>query len=282
MKCINRQDAGKVAFVTGGGSGIGRATAQLLAARGICIMVADIDPESAAATAESIKASGGEASHHACDVQSSEQVQAAIQKTIDLYGRLDIAHNNAGYEGSMEPAADCDEVEFDRIVGVNLKGTWVCMKHEIDRMIPRGGGVIINTASIAAQINMPGFVIYGAAKAAVVQLTRATAAEYAPRGLRVNCICPGFVDTPMLHRTKTASLETKTTVEAAMLGGYVASPEEIATAVVWLCEETSSFVNGQSIVIDGGLQAQGPFAQTMPSYDTLRTILRQLRKKAAA
>jgi len=189
---------GKVSLVTGGGSGIGRATAIRLAKEGATVVVADCVPEGGERTVKTIKEAGGEASFIAADVSIAKQVEKMVAHTVERYGRLDGAFNNAGIEAQAANTADFPEEDFDRIIAINLKGVWLCMKYEIAQMLKQGGGSIVNTASIGGLVGIEGLSAYNASKAGVVQLTRTAALEFATRNIRINCVCPGVIRTPML------------------------------------------------------------------------------------
>jgi NAD(P)-dependent dehydrogenase (short-subunit alcohol dehydrogenase family) len=238
---------GKVALVTGGGSGIGKATAMAFAREGAKVAIADYVPEGGERTAKEIVAAGGEAIFIHADVAVGNQVEAMVNKIVQTWGRLDCAHNNAGIEGRMANVAECTEENFDRVIAINLKGVWLCMKHEIPQMLKHGGGTIVNTASVAGLVGFRGLVAYNASL------------EYAQQGIRVNAVCPGVIRTPMVARMLDAStLETYTEkdLEAAEPVGRMGKPEEIAEAVVWLCSDASSFVTGLPMAVDGGWIAQ--------------------------
>jgi NAD(P)-dependent dehydrogenase (short-subunit alcohol dehydrogenase family) len=243
---------GKVALVTGGGSGIGRATSIRLAREGAKVMIADYVPAGAEQTVKMIKEAGGEASCTAADVAVTSEVEAMIKKTLDTYGRLDCAYNNAGIEGAMGDTVACTEENFDRVVAIDLKAVWLCMKYEIPQMLKQGGGSIVNTASIAGLVGFNGIPAYVAAKHGVVGLTRTAALEYAQKNIRVNCVCPGVIRTPMVERAIDKGGFTEAEVIAGEPVGRLGKPEEIAEGVLWLLSDASSFVTGHPLTIDGG------------------------------
>jgi NAD(P)-dependent dehydrogenase (short-subunit alcohol dehydrogenase family) len=243
---------GKVALVTGGGSGIGRATSIRLAREGAKVMIADYVPAGAEQTVKMIKEAGGEASCTAADVAVTSEVEAMIKKTLDTYGRLDCAYNNAGIEGAMGDTITCTEENFDRVVAIDLKAVWLCMKYEIPQMLKQGGGSIVNTASIAGLVGFNGIPAYVAAKHGVVGLTRTAALEYAQKNIRVNCVCPGVISTPMVERAIDKGGFTEAEVIAGEPVGRLGKPEEIAEGVLWLLSDASSFVTGHPLTIDGG------------------------------
>jgi NAD(P)-dependent dehydrogenase (short-subunit alcohol dehydrogenase family) len=227
---------GKVTLVTGGGSGIGRATALRLAKEGAKIMIADYVPEGAEKTVKMIKEAGGEASCVAADVQFAEQVEAIVAQTVKTYGRLDCAFNNAGIEGKFSDTILCTEENFDRTIAIDLKSVWLCLKYEIPEMLKHGGGSIVNTASIAGLVGFNGIPAYVAAKHGVVGLTRTAALEFAQKNIRVNCVCPGVIRTPMVERAIDGGGFTEAEVTAAEPIGRLGKPEEIAKDVLWLRE----------------------------------------------
>jgi NAD(P)-dependent dehydrogenase (short-subunit alcohol dehydrogenase family) len=243
---------GKVALVTGGGSGIGRATSVLLAQQGAKIMIADYVPEGAEKTVKMIKEAGGEASCIAADVSITKQVEMIINKTVETYGRIDCAHNNAGIEGKFSDTIQCTEENWDRVIAIDLKAVWLCMKYEIPQMLKQGGGAIVNTASIAGLLGFNGIPAYVAAKHGVVGLTRTAALEYAQKNIRVNCVCPGVIRTPMVERALDSGGLTEGDVIMAEPIGRMGKPEEIAAGVLWLLSDASSFVTGHPLTIDGG------------------------------
>jgi NAD(P)-dependent dehydrogenase (short-subunit alcohol dehydrogenase family) len=246
----------KVILVTGGGSGIGRATSLLLAKEGAKVMIADYVPESAERTVKAVKESGGEASCIAADVSVPQQVEALINQTVATYGRLDGAFNNAGIEGRMTDTADYPEDVFDRIIAINLKGVWLCMKYEIPQMLKNGGGSIVNTASGAGLVGVPMLSAYNASKHGVVGLTKTAALEFAQKSIRVNCVCPGLINTPMVARMIDSGGLNEQEFVAAEPVRRMGQPREIGEGVVWLLSDAASFVTGHSMSIDGGFVAQ--------------------------
>lgn len=250
---------GKVALVTGGGSGIGRETALAFGRTGSKVVVADRDEASGEQTARLIADTGGEAAFVACDVSKASDVEAMIKRCVDVYGRLDCAHNNAGISGSggavRGPTAEYSEESWDALMSINLKGVWLCMKYELQQMLAQGGGAIVNTASIAGLVGIAGNIGYVASKHGVVGITKAAALEYAPRGIRVNAVCPGYIDTPLIEAL-TNDAATKAVIESRHPQGRLGQPAEIADAVLWLCSDAASFVNGHMLTVDGGYVAQ--------------------------
>lgn len=248
--------AGKVALVTGAASGIGRASAQALAQEGARVVVADVDEAGGTETVTSIRQAGGDALFVRTDVSQAAEVERMVQQTQNTYGRLDYAHNNAGIApGYGSRTAELAEEDWNVILAVNLKGVWLCMKHEIPRMLQQGGGAIVNTASVVGLVGMEGSCAYVASKHGVVGLTRAAALEYARSGIRVNAVCPGAIMTPLLQRGF-----PDPTAMAHMIAmepvGRIGEPEEVAGAVVWLCSDAASFVTGHAMTVDGGLTAR--------------------------
>jgi NAD(P)-dependent dehydrogenase (short-subunit alcohol dehydrogenase family) len=246
-----------VVLVTGGGSGIGRATAQLIAKQGAKVMIADYVPEGAERTVKMIKDAGGEASCLAADVSVTKQVEAMVTKTVETYGRLDCAFNNAGIEGKMgTDTVTASEENFDRTIAINLKGVWLCMKYEIVQMLKQGGGAIVNTASGAGLVAVEMLSAYNASKHGVVGLTKTAALEFAQKNIRVNCVCPGLINTPMVARMIDSGGMNEQDFVAAEPVGRMGKPEEIGEGVVWLLSDGSSFVTGHSMSIDGGWVAR--------------------------
>jgi len=247
---------GKVALVTGGASGIGRATALTFASEGAKLIIADTNADGGQQTVHLITEQGGEATFVRTDVSNAVEVQALISTAVETYGRLDCAHNNAGISGGGRAlTADYAEDMWHQVLAVNLTGVWLCMKYEIPQMLQQGGGVIVNTASVAGLIGARGLAAYVASKHGVVGLTKTAALEYAAQGIRVNCVCPGVIHTPMTARGLSRP-ELRARIIASEPMGRVGTPEEIAAAVVWLCSDAASFVTGHTMTIDGGLVAQ--------------------------
>jgi NAD(P)-dependent dehydrogenase (short-subunit alcohol dehydrogenase family) len=248
---------GKVVLVTGGGSGIGRATALKLAQEGAKVMIADYVPEGGERTVKMITDIGGSANFVAADVSVPQQVAAMVAKTIETHGRLDCAFNNAGIEGRiMMSTVECSEENFDRTIAINLKGVWLCMKYEIPQMLKQGGGSIVNTASVAGLVGFEGGPAYNASKHGVVGLTRTAALEYAAKNIRVNCVCPGVIRTPMVERVLDSGGISEQAFIAGEPVGRMGKPEEIAQGVVWLLSDAASFVTGHPMAIDGGWVAR--------------------------
>src|SRR3982751_2671035 len=248
---------GKVAFVTGGGSGIGRAAALAFARAGASVAVVDIGEQANQETARLIEQEGSRALAVRCDVTKADDVKAAVEKTRETFGRLDFAFNNAGLEPKKPaPTADYDEEEWNRIIDIDLRGVFLCMKHEIPLILKSGGGAIVNTSSGAGVIGIKGSPAYTAAKHGVIGLTRAAALDYAAQNIRVNAVCPGYIDTPMMSRFTGGTPAGRAKVIAEEPVGRMGKPEEIAAAVVWLCSDTAAFVIGHAMVIDGGQTVQ--------------------------
>jgi NAD(P)-dependent dehydrogenase (short-subunit alcohol dehydrogenase family) len=248
--------AGKVAFITGASSGIGRATALAFAREGARVACADTDVERGRETAHLIEGRGGQARFVRCDVSSDRDVRAAIGATIEAFGRVDCAFNNAGVEGEQASTADCTEQNWDRVIAIDLKGIWLCMKHEIPRMLEQSGGAIVNCASIAGLVGFVGIPAYVAAKHGIVGLTRTAALELAKSNIRVNAVCPGVIQTPMIERFAHGEAQIRRQLVAGEPVGRFGTPEEVAETVLWLCSDAASFVTGQPIAVDGGWIAQ--------------------------
>ena len=247
---------GKVALVTGGGRGIGQAAALAFAREGASVVVADQNTEWGENTARLVCDGGGKAVSIDTDVSQAVQVEALISRTVESYGRLDCALNNAAIGGMKLAIDEHTEDDFDRTMAVNVKGVWLCMKYQIPQMLKQGGGVIVNMASAAGLIGARTISVYSASKHAVIGLTRSAALEYASKGVRINCVCPGATRTPINieYWEKFPKNEQEVVDEHPI--GRLAEPEEIAEAVLWLCTEQSSFVHGAAMSVDGGLTVQ--------------------------
>ncbi len=244
----------KVAIVTGGSFGIGRATAVAFAVEGAKVVVADCIEDNE--TMDMIAAAGGSAIFVKCDVSSDADVQALVAQTVAKYGRLDYAFNNAGIEGAGGTTQMCTEENWDRTIGVNLKGVWLCMKYQIPEMLKVGGGAIVNCASIAGLVGFPNLPAYVASKHGVLGLTKTAALEYSKLKIRVNAVCPGVIKTPMIDRFTGKNKEAEKQFENMEPVGRMGLPEEVASAVLWLCSDGASFVTGDSLAVDGGWCAQ--------------------------
>ena len=244
---------GKIAVITGGGSGIGQATALLLAQEGARVVIADLDFGAAQNTAQQIKAGGREALAFETDVTRADQLEALVQKTVAEFGALDIMHNNAGISGGRRFVADTSEDYWEKVIRVNLTGVFLGSKYAVRQMLKQGSGVIINTASTFGLVGLPGNAAYSAAKGGVIQLTRSMALEYAPNNIRVNCICAGWIATPF-NQDMDEKL-VRWSLRETPLGRW-GKPEEIARAVLYLASEDSSFLTGTILAIDGGWTAK--------------------------
>jgi NAD(P)-dependent dehydrogenase (short-subunit alcohol dehydrogenase family) len=242
----------KVAFVTGAANGIGRAAALAFAREGANVTVADVSEQGNLETARMVEEFGVRALAVGCDVTRAEDIEAALERTIEELGRLDFAFNNAGVEQPIMPAADLSEEAWDRIIGIDLRGVFLCMKYEIPLMLKQGGGVIVNTSSGAGVKGIAGQAAYCAAKFGVVGLTKAAALDYAKSNIRVNAVCPGIIETPMMNRFSGGTPEGRARVIAQEPVGRMGTPDEIGAAVIWLCSDAAAFVVGHAMVVDGG------------------------------
>jgi len=248
---MDKKFKGKVAVITGAGSGIGRASAMAFAKQGAMVMVSDINEEGGEQTVKLIKSFDGLAQFFKCDVSDSDQVKDLMNEVIKVFGRLDYAVNNAGI--SMRPGltADIDEEEWDKVININLKSVWLCMKYEIPRMLEHGGGAIINMSSLAGIRGRGNTAAYAASKHGIIGITKTAALEYAKNGIRINAVCPGLTESGMTSGlSQYKELEEKLIQKIPM--GHMGLSENIADAVIWLCHETASFMTGQVIVVDGG------------------------------
>ena len=248
----NDEFAGKVAFITGAGSGIGRATALAFADRGAAVSIADVSAEASRDVADEIVRTGGQALGLTCDVTVSSDVQTALRQTTEAFGRLDFAFNNAGIEQPPTPLADITEDQWQRVLDIDLRGVFLCMKYEIPLILAAGGGAIINTSSGAGVKGFSGGGAYGAAKHGVIGLTRCAALDYAAANVRINAICPGIIETPMMDRFSGGTPEGRERVIGQEPVGRMGRPEEIASAVMWLCSDNAAFTVGHALVVDGG------------------------------
>ncbi|MBX3531944.1 MAG: SDR family oxidoreductase [Rhizobiaceae bacterium] len=250
----------KVALVTGAGAGIGRATAIKFAAEGARVIVSDIDSKGGEETADMIGAAGGEAKFVKTDVSRAADVEALVAGIAATYGRLDCACNNAGIEGRVATLIEQNEADFDRVLGVNARGVFLCMKAEIPLMLKGGGGAIVNLASVAGLIGFPGLSPYVASKHAVNGLTKNAALEYGKQGIRVNSVCPGGIDTRMLdslaEQASGGAMTTAQMMDPLHPIGRIGTAEEVAELIVWLCSPRAGFVTGANVPVDGGYVAQ--------------------------
>ena len=247
--------SGRVALVTGGAAGIGRATAQAFAAEGLQVVVSDLDAVGGEGTVELIRAAGGEALFVRCNVTDENDVQNLLAQAVSAYGRVDYAFNNAGIEIEKGKLADGSIDEFDAIMGVNVKGVWLCMKYQLPLMLAQGGGAIVNTASVAGLGAAPKMSIYAASKHAVIGLTKSAAIEYAKKKIRVNAVCPAVIDTDMFRRAYEADPKKADFAAAMHPVGRIGKVEEIASAVLYLCSDGAAFTTGHSLAVDGGVTA---------------------------
>ena len=247
---------GKVALITGAGSGIGRASALAFVREGAKVAVADIVVEGGEETVRMVKEAGGEAFFIKVDVANAAEVEAMVNAVVDTYGRIDCAYNNAGIEGRLASTDEYPEDVFDKVIDINLTGVWLCMKYELPHMLKQGSGAIVNTASGAGLIGVAGMSAYVASKHGVVGLTKTAALEYAKSGIRVNSVCPGLIQTPMVERITADQPQLGEALVAAEPVGRTGKPEEIAESVVWLSSDAASFVTGHAMSVDGGFVAQ--------------------------
>ena len=253
---MHRKLEGKVALVTGGGGGIGSATAQAYAREGARVAVVDVHHDAAQKVADAIVAAGGEAIALQTDVRSAEAVQAMVERIVADFGQLDIAFNNAGIDVEHEPLALASEETFDQLMSVNVKGVWLCMKYEITQMLQQGrGGAIVNTSSIGGLVGAARQPIYGATKHAVLGLTKAAAVEYGRQGIRVNAVCPGVIRTQMTQRAIERDPRREKHIQRIHPIGRIGEAEDIASAVVFLSSDDAAFIIGHSMAVDGGFTA---------------------------
>jgi NAD(P)-dependent dehydrogenase (short-subunit alcohol dehydrogenase family) len=247
---------GKVALVTGGSGGIGRATALAFAGAGAKVVVADLNVEGGEETMQQVKGMGSESIFLETDVTNAMEVQAMVGAAVAAFGRLDCAFNNAGVGGTLTRTAERSEEEWDLTLTVNLKAVWLCMKYEMIQMVEQGGGVIVNTASAAGLIGWANASAYAASKHGVIGLTKSAAIEYARKNIRINAVCPGFTDTSMMGGWESARPGIGESIVTTNPMKRLGKPEEVASAVVWLCSDSASFITGHSLSVDGGVVVQ--------------------------
>lgn len=246
---------GKVALVTGGNVGLGRAAALAFAREGAKVVIGNRDVDGGNAAVEEIRGAGGEATFLRTDVSRAEDVAAFVEHAVATYGGVDVAFNNAGIEGDVGPTTELTEENLDRVLAINVRGVWLCMKHQIPRMLERGGGSIVNNSSVAGLIGLPGAGHYVASKHAVVGLTKSAALEFGAQGIRVNAVNPAVIETAMADRLGKAMGRSQEEMNAMHPIGRTGQPHEVASAVLWLCSDEASFVTGISLPVDGGFTA---------------------------
>lgn len=256
MQNIKYEFKNMTALVTGAASGIGRETALEFARNGADVVLADTQEVAGAQVARQIEELGRRALFVRCDVSKDSEVKELHRRAIETFGRIDFAFNNAGIEGKQAVTPECSEENWNRVIDINLKGVWLCMKYQIPQMLKQGKGSIVNCSSIAGQIGFPGIPAYVASKHGVMGLTKTAALEYAKANIRVNVVCPGVIQTPMIDRFTHGEAQVQQALVAGEPVGRVGRPEEIASAVLWLCSDGASFVTGESLTVDGGWVAQ--------------------------
>ena len=249
---MNLSFENKVALVTGASSGMGLATTKAFAEAGAAVVLTDVQEQAIRAAAEELVASGHKALAIRCNVAAEAEVAAMVEQTVATFGRLDAAYNNAGVMVPAVETADASSDDFDRVDAVNLRGVWNCMKYELRQMREQGSGAIVNCSSIGGLVGGPGRAIYHASKHGVIGLTKSAALEYASRGIRINAVCPGTIETPMVAGMMARESITREDFLRALPIGRLGRPEEIAAAVLWLCSDAASFVIGHALVVDGG------------------------------
>ena len=253
---MNDSFQNKVALVTGAGSGMGLTTAKAFAAAGAAVALLGDREDEVRAAADELTRAGHKALAIRCNVADEHQVEAAVAKTAVTFGRLDAAFNNAGVQSPIAETADASSDEFDRVNGINLRGVWNCMKYELRQMRKQGSGAIVNNSSIGGLVGIAGRGVYHASKHGVLGLTKSASLEYAARGIRINAVCPGTIETPMVTDMLEREPEAMKEIMRVTPIGRLGRPEEIASAVLWLCSEGAGFVIGHALVVDGGYTVQ--------------------------
>ena len=242
----------KVALVTGAGSGLGLATAKAFAQSGASVVLADTNERAAQLAAEELSAQGHKVLAIRCDVADDTQVERMVEQTVNAFGRLDVAYNNAGVQNNVAEAADSTPEDFDRVISINLRGVWNCMRFELRQMLKQEGGAIVNCSSIGGLVAGSKRGTYQASKHGVLGLTKSSALDYAARGIRINAVCPGIIHTPMLNTMMATQADALNAMLREVPIGRLGRPEEIASAVLWLCSSAASFMIGHALVVDGG------------------------------